>query len=109
MKFPAYGKRLMLDRLQGKIPKNSVVVSFDWKIGAFFPRVVIQKNVNPADLEYRYLAGLDVMLPYHTQDAERAEIALKTILEANPRSLLAFQLDTQQNIVVKNMAGEVFI
>jgi hypothetical protein len=96
-------------RMAGQTPSNSVVVAFEWNIGRAFPRIVIADAV-PADaLEMRYLAGLDVMLVYHDKDAGRVLELVQAILRVNPRSLLAFAMDTQKNAILKNMAGEVLL
>ncbi|MGO8755545.1 MAG: hypothetical protein ACLQHK_09990 [Gallionellaceae bacterium] len=108
-RFPAYGKRLMQLRQAGRVPPNSVVVTFDWEIGRIFPRVVIAEPVPFDDLEFRYLAGLDVWLPYHEKDASRVMELAQAILRVNPHSLLAFAIEARRNIIIKTMTGEVTI
>jgi hypothetical protein len=107
-RFPAFGKRMMDQRMAGQVPPNSVVVAFDWNIGRIFPRIVIADAVPFEDIELRYLAGLDVMLTYRDKDASKVMELAQAILRVNPRSLLAFALDIPKNIILKNLAGEVF-
>ena len=106
---PAYGKQLMQLRLAGNVPPNSVVVTFDWDIGAYFPRIVIAEPVPFDGLEFRFLAGLDVMIVYRNKDASRVMELAQEILKVNPRSLLAFAIEILKNIILKNLAGEVMI
>lgn len=108
-RFPAYGKQLMELRLAGNVPPNFVVVAFEWDIGRIFPRIVIAEPIPCVELELRYLAGLDVMLTYRDKDAARVMELAQAILRVNPRSLLAFALDTPQNVILKNLSGEVLI
>jgi hypothetical protein len=108
-RFPAFGKRMMDQRMAGQVPPNSVVVAFEWDIGRIFPRIVIADAVPFEDIELRYLAGLDVMLTYRDKDASKVMELAQTILKVNPRSLLAFALDIPKNTILKNLAGEVMI
>lgn len=108
-RFPAFGKRLMDQRMAGQVPHNSVVIAFEWDIGRIFPRIVIADAVPFDDLELRYLAGLDVMLAYRNHDASRVMELAQVILRVNPRSLLAFAMDIPKTTILKNLAGEVMI
>jgi len=107
--FPAYGKRLMELRMAGQVPDNSVVVTYDWRIGGVYPRVVITDNTPPDRMEWRYLAGLDVMLPYRDADAPKVPELVQAILAANPRCLVALHMGERRFIVVKNLRGEVML
>ena len=96
-------------RMDGLVPDNCVVVAFGWNIGRLFPRIVITDDVPVNALELRYLAGLDVMLAYHDRDASKVPDLVRKILKVNPRSLLAFHMGIPKNIILKNLAGEVFL
>ena len=108
-RFPAFGKQLMEQRLSGQVPRNSVVVAFDWDIGRAFPRIVITEEVESKNLDLWYLAGLDVMLTYRNKDSSRVIELSQEILNVNPRSLLAFAMDIPKNTILKNPSGEIFL
>ena len=108
-RFPAFGKQLMDQRMAGHVPRNSVVVTFDWKIGRAFPCVVIADAVPFDNLELRYLAGLDVIIAYHDQDASRVHVLAQAILAVNPRILQAFAMDIPKTTILKNSTGECLI
>lgn len=108
-RFPAYGKKLMGQRLAGQVPTNSVVAAFDWNISGIFPRIVIADDVQPENLVLRYLAGLDVMLAFNNKDANRVMRLGQEILNVNPRSLLIFAIDIPKNTILENIAGEVMV
>lgn len=107
-RFPAYGKQLMELRLAGLVPHNVYCV-FDWNLARAFPRVVIPDDIATDNLELRYLAGLDVTLAYSDKDASRAMELSQAILKVKPRILNAFAVDIPQNIILKNIKGEVFV
>jgi len=106
-RFPAYGKQLMEQRLAGLVPCNVYCV-FDWNLARAFSRVVIPDDLATDNLELRYLAGLDVTLAYSDKDASRVIELAQAILKVKPRILNAFALDIPQNIILKNIKGEVF-
>src|SRR5512144_1076045 len=82
-RFPAYGKRLMGLRLNGQVPPNCVVVTFEWGIGRIFPRIVIPDSVPFNGLELSYLAGLDVIIVHRDKDASRVHALAQAILAVN--------------------------
>jgi hypothetical protein len=106
-RFPAFGKRLMDQRIAGQVPPF-VVVAFDWNIGRKFPRVVIPDDLSLDDIELRFLAGLDVTLAYREKHSSRVPELAQAILRVNPRILNGFACDIPQNFILKNIAGEIF-
>ena len=104
-RFPAYGKKWMALRMAGQLPCNSMCIVFDWELGKAFPRVVIPDGITPDRLELRFLAGLDVMLTYRGKDSSRVPELAQAILNANPRSLLAFAIDVPKNTILKKYDG----
>ena len=91
--FPPYGKKLMELRKRGKIPRKIIQVVFDWKIARAYPRIIIQQEIKPADIEFCYLAGLPVQVVFKQQDADRVNAVTNEILKANPLYLFTFGLD----------------
>jgi len=102
-RYPAYGKQLMAQRIAGSMPNNCVVVAFEWAVGGFFPRVVVPDGVPSERLELRYLAGLDVTVPYRDRDASRVPELIAAIEAVNPRSLHTHSLDRHENTFVKTL------
>ncbi|MGA8149258.1 MAG: hypothetical protein WB870_17020 [Gallionellaceae bacterium] len=105
-RYPAFGKQMMQLREAGQVPPNSVCVCFDWDLAQQFPRIVIADPVAPDDLELRYLAGLDVWIAYRDKDAAKVSELAQAILQTNPHSLLAFNIEARKNTILKTMTGE---
>ena len=89
--FPAYGRRLLQLRQQGRIPNKLLMVVFNWMIARAYPRIVIPNNTQLAELEFSYLAGLPVQI-IHSKDACRADAVAREILKVNPCFLATFDL-----------------
>jgi hypothetical protein len=92
-KFPAYGKKLFELRKRGKIPRKILQVVFDWKIARAYPRIIIQEEVKPEDLEFCYLAGLPVQVVFSKSEAHRVDGFSQEILKVNPSFLCTFGLN----------------
>jgi hypothetical protein len=92
-KFPPYGKQLMQLRKQGQIPRKILQVVFDWKIARAYPRIIIQEEVKPEDLEFCYLAGLPVQVVFSKSEAHRVNGLVDEILKVKPLYLFTFGLD----------------
>ncbi len=108
MKLPPYGKQLMEMRNRGEAPREVFVVT-DWNLARNLTRVVVPDDFPLADIELRYLAGIDVNLVHHAHDAARALTIARAILNARPRLLNAFNVDVPRAAIIKNLAGEVFL
>jgi len=108
-KLPAYGKALMQLRMSGKVPDNSVVVSFGWSLGKAFPRVVIEAGMAPEKYEWRFLAGLDVVIVFLDGEAELIAQLAQEILKVNPRLLQAFNVSSPKTLILKHSDGRLFI
>jgi len=91
--YPAFGKRLMLIRQTGKVPSKVVMVVFNWKLGAAYPRIVITEDTNTETLQFGYLSGIPVQIVYCSQDAGRVDAVAQAILAVNPSYLSTFALD----------------
>jgi hypothetical protein len=108
-RFPAFGKRIMEARIAGEVPNNSVVVAFDWNTGRLYPHVVVDSEIDADTLELRFLAGLDVIIAYRDQHANRVLDMARAILNVNPRILQAFAIDMPTTLILKHSNGEVMI
>lgn len=91
--YPPFGKRLTLMRQIGKVPSKVVMVVFNWKLGAAYPRIIITEDTNTETLEFGYLSGIPVQIVYCSQDANRVDAVAQAILKVNPSYLATFVLD----------------
>ena len=108
-KLPAYGKALMEMRKRGKVPSNSVVVAFDFKIGKLFQRIVVNPGESPANWEFRFLAGLDVIISYGDEHAHLVRALAEEILKNKPSMLQAFSLFNSKTHILKHSDGRIFL
>lgn len=93
MKYlPAYAKKIIELRKLGRVPANRVIISFDWKIGRIYPRIVITNKYPIQDFEFSFLAGLPVEISYEEKDAYRITELAHEVLKANPVWLATFAL-----------------
>jgi len=91
--LPPYGKQFMAMREAGKAPAKTVMVSFDWDLARAYPRIIIPEDANPAEIDFRFLAGLPVQIIYRSKDAHRVDAVVQEILLVNPCLLATFGLD----------------
>ncbi|SEO37060.1 hypothetical protein SAMN05216404_11920 [Nitrosospira multiformis] len=92
-RLPPYGKQLMSIREVGKAPSRMVVVAFDWDLGKAYPRIIIPNDLTPAEIEFRFLAGLSVQITYRSKDAHRVDAVAQEVAKVNPCFLATFALD----------------
>jgi len=109
-RFPAFGKIMMALRYAGKTPSGECAyVVFDWNLACAFPRVIIPDGIAFENLEFRFLAGLDVVIAFREKDADRVFALAQAILQVNPHILNALNVDLPQSTVIKNLSGEVML
>lgn len=92
-RLPPYGKQLMAIRQAGKAPARIVIVAFDWDLAHAYPRIIIPDDLTPAEIEFRFLAGLSVQITYRSKDAPRVDAVAQEVAKVNPCFLAAFALD----------------
>ncbi|PTR16972.1 hypothetical protein C8R31_101125 [Nitrosospira sp. Nsp2] len=92
-RLPPYGKQFMSIRESGKVPSKTVMVSFDWDLAQAYPRIIIPAGANPAEIEFKFLAGLPVQIIYRNKDAHRVDALVQEIMRVNPCLLATFALD----------------
>ena len=92
-RLPPYGKQFLAMREAGKAPAKTVIVSFDWDLAQAYPRIIIPNDVSPAEIEFKFLAGLPVQIIYRSKDAHRVDALVQEILRVNPCLLATFALD----------------
>jgi hypothetical protein len=92
-RLPPYGKQLMTIRQAGKAPARMMIVAFDWDLGKAYPRIIIPNDLPPAEIEFRFLAGLSVQITYRSKDAHRVDAVAQEIAKVNPCFLATFAFD----------------
>jgi hypothetical protein len=92
-RLPPYGKQLMAIRQAGKAPVRMMIVAFDWDLARAYPRIIIPNDLTPAEIEFRFLAGLPVQITYRSKDAHRVDAVAQEIAKVNPCFLATFGLD----------------
>jgi hypothetical protein len=107
-RLPAFGRKLLALRRQGLVPACRVVVALDkWKHGRSYARVVVPEDTEPNELDFSFLAGLDVELvwsPYLTT-VERRNAAIRAILKPSPERLIMWVLGTEtRQVWIKSKA-----
>jgi hypothetical protein len=83
----------MAIREAGKVPSKTVMVSFDWDLAQAYPRIIIPADSTPAEIEFKFLAGLPVQIIYRSKDAHRVDALVQEILLVSPCLLATFALD----------------
>lgn len=78
-KLPAYGKQLLNARCAGNHPRDCYVVT-DWALGKAFVRLVCSPDTDPTSIDWRVVAGLDVILAYKLEHASHAARIAEAIM-----------------------------
>lgn len=92
LRLPPYGRALLAMRLAGEVPRE-VFVASRWELGRAFQRIVIPDDLDPATLDLRALAGLDVTIVHPAEDAERVAAIVAALENVRPRLLAVLNVD----------------
>lgn len=96
-RLPAYGGQLMQTRIRGQIPAGPYVAvcldSWDW--AKSFSRTIVPPDLDPARADFRFVAGLDVVLIYDPRitTQERVESAIVELLACLPASMRSLTVE----------------
>lgn len=108
-RLPPFGRELVEMRKAGLVPgNNTVVVSLDsWDWGKAYARVVVPPEIDPSQLDFCFVAGLDVVVvcdPSRTP-LERRDALARAILPYQPTTLRVVLMgDPVQWIWIKSRA-----
>ena len=91
-RFPPFGKKIGEMRRKGKVPAMRVIVTTDWKLGAAYPRIVIDHEQPVKSLQFNYLSGLNVQIVHYDHDAAIMPDLTAEILAINPATLAVFNM-----------------
>lgn len=101
-RLPAFGREILELRRRGLRPQGRVILSLDsWHYGEGRARAVITADVDPAALDYSFLAGLDVEIVWlpKVTSAERRDATIRTVLRYAPQRLLVWILGDQPGVM----------
>lgn len=95
-RLPAYARELVDARRRGLVPVTPtgwLIVALGWpmhrRIAVHHPRVVVPVDADPRDLDFRFSAGLDVLLAHAPLDRADAHALGDALWACRPRSLTA--------------------
>jgi hypothetical protein len=81
-------------RKSGQVPaQQMVVISLDWRLGAFFPRVVIPDDRQIQQTDLSFIAGLWALIAYRQIQAHRVNELTQHALQFHPNALHALNVD----------------
>lgn len=90
-RLPAYGRGLLETRRRGLVPPGPYIfVCLDgWNWFKGFSRVVVPPDLDPRNTDFRFVAGLDVVLRYDPEITmpERVDATVLELLPCLPTSL----------------------
>jgi hypothetical protein len=93
-RLPAFGRALVELRRRGLVPNPpQIYVAIDWwKWRRGRLQVVVTPDSDPAELDFAFLAGLDVIVGWRPEltSRERRDSAIRAILRGVPQRLLLF-------------------
>jgi len=92
-KFPAYGKRMLEARLRGLVPRqHTLYIVFDWNFARASCRIVVDPDENFNRLDWRFVAGLDVIIIRHHEAFDIIIALADAVLKCNPRRLQCWEM-----------------
>jgi hypothetical protein len=91
-RLPAFARDLMAKRRQGLAPASwDLCISCHWEIGKSWPwRIVVPATEDPAQFDFRIVAGLSCLLLGHDQ-AHMDRVA-RTVIPYEPLCLIGVRL-----------------
>ena len=106
-RLPAYGRAILKMRRTGRVPLHITVVALDdWRLGCWFPRIVVPKNTDATQLDFSMLAALDVTLAWRPciTSVDRRDAVIREVMKIGPASLRAFDLENRDVLWVRSRA-----
>lgn len=79
MKLPAYGRDLVNLQRTGR-NVEWLVISLSFKLGRALPRVVVPDDTDVAELDLRFVAGLDCTVAHEGQEKRALDVAELALL-----------------------------
>lgn len=95
LRLPAYGRDLLELRRRGLRPESIVIVAIDsWAYGMAYARVVVSKELAPAEINFAFVAALDVAIVWlpDITTTERRDAVARQVLKFDPVSLRVIEI-----------------
>lgn len=104
-RLPAFGREILELRRRGLRPRGGIILAIDsWNygIGTSRARAVITPDLDPAALDYSFVAGLDVELVWLPKltPKERLDATIRAVLRCAPQRLLVWNMGEQAGVKV---------
>lgn len=97
LKLPPYSKDLAAARLRNLVPPKQewhVVISMEWRDPApRWPVVVCPPGKDPFDYDWRFLAGLEVLVMHRDQDEVTAYQLMSALFQSRADRVVMFNMD----------------
>lgn len=90
LRLPPFGKELLELRKRGMRPESIIICAIDtWRYGMAYARVVIPEDLQPEEVTFAFVAGLDVAIVWLPEitSIERRDAVARQILKFDPISL----------------------
>lgn len=92
-KYPPFGKQFNEMRLCGLVPEMRVILTYEWEIGCLFPRIVLDRHIDPVQYHFDYLTGLNLQICTHDNDLLLVDSLIKELEKIRPASIAIFNFD----------------
>ena len=107
LRFPPFAREIMDIRRRGLVPVRPIVVALDsWDWGKTYPRIVIPKDSDPADLDFCAIAGLTVYFVWSPKVSapERAATVHSALSGFLPAHLTILEIADAKQIIATDRA-----
>ena len=105
LKLPPYGAQRMAERERGLAPRW-LCVALDWRLGHAWPRIVIPADLRIAELDLRFVAGVDCIIATYPSTASRVLPVYGRLQRFRARDIRALIVgDPVQMVTLQNAYG----
>lgn len=92
-KYPAYGRQIDDLRKCGMVPALRIVLTYDWAIGRLYPRIVLDRDVDPMQYRFNFLSGLNLQICIHDDDLSLTDSLIQELAKIYPATIALFRFD----------------
>ncbi len=93
-KYPAYGRQIDDLRKRGLVPALRIVLTYDWAIGRLYPRIVLDRDVDPMQYRFNFLSGLNLQICIHDDDLPLTDSLIQELAKVYPATIALFHFDS---------------
>jgi hypothetical protein len=97
--LPPYTKAIDTARRKGMVPARGcmghIAIGFEWRLNIVpdFPVVVIPPGRDPAEYDWRFAAGLDILIMHHDRDIPHLHALCSALFAAKASDVRTFSID----------------